>query len=198
MIMVTVLFARSDSVYKTMPGIDVWDKDRDARLWPGGNPVVAHPPCRAWARLRAQARPRDDEKALALFAVAQVQRFGGVLEHPAGSTLWQAANLPRLPTNRLKYARSEADKTAVGSAIGWTLPIEQHWWGHLARKHTWLYIVGLAPGSEPPIPYRLDLPPAVVASNSPGRKHLNNTADREATPPDFARWLVELASRCRV
>jgi hypothetical protein len=45
---VAILFARKDSIYKTMPGCDVWDIDRDARNWPGGAPIVGHPPCRAW------------------------------------------------------------------------------------------------------------------------------------------------------
>ena len=193
--MISILFARRDSVYKTLPDCDVWDIDRDARLYPGGNPVVAHPPCRAWGRLRAFAKPREDERALALFAVAQVQRFGGVLEHPAGSSLWQTANLPRLMTNRLKYTRSEPPQ--LGTAPGWTLPVEQHWWGHPARKATWLYIVGIAPGSEPPIPYTLNLPPAYIGTWAPGRKSLETSHDREATPEPFARWLVELARRCQ-
>jgi hypothetical protein len=48
---VAVLFARSDSHYKALPGVDVWDSERDARKWLGGSPVVAHPPCRAWGAL---------------------------------------------------------------------------------------------------------------------------------------------------
>ena len=47
MTQVAVLFARADSIYKTLPGCDVYDIKRDARTWPGGCPVVAHPPCRA-------------------------------------------------------------------------------------------------------------------------------------------------------
>lgn len=73
---VAVLFARADSVYKTMPGTDVWDMERDARRWPGGAPVVAHPPCRAWASLRHHAKPRPDEKGLALFAIESVRPLG--------------------------------------------------------------------------------------------------------------------------
>lgn len=37
-----------------------------------------------------------DEKALALWAVEQVRKFGGVLEHPKRSTLWPAAGLPEI------------------------------------------------------------------------------------------------------
>lgn len=44
---VAALFCRSDSVYKSMPGVDVFDLERDALTWSGGSPVVAHPLCRA-------------------------------------------------------------------------------------------------------------------------------------------------------
>lgn len=40
---IAVLFARKDSVYKTMPECDVYDIDRDARTYDGPWPVVAHP-----------------------------------------------------------------------------------------------------------------------------------------------------------
>lgn len=35
---IAILFARADSIYKTLPGCDVWDIQRDARRWPGGGP----------------------------------------------------------------------------------------------------------------------------------------------------------------
>lgn len=63
MITVAALFVRADSVYKTMPGVDAWDEARDARGWPGGCAVVAHPPCRLWGKLRPQRGvPRDHRK----------------------------------------------------------------------------------------------------------------------------------------
>lgn len=182
---VAVLFARADSIYKTLPGCDVWDIERDARRWPGGCPVVAHPPCRAWGRLRMFANPRPDEKDLALWAVEQVRRWGGVLEHPAGSALWAAAELP---------APGRFD--AVG---GWTLAIHQHWFGHRAEKSTLLYIVGVAPRDIPDMPMRLDEPTHVVQSRKrvDYRPHITK-AEREHTPPYLARWLVDLARRCVV
>lgn len=99
---VAVLFARADSVYKTLPGCDVYDMERDARIYDGPHPVVAHPPCRSWGRLRAFASPRPDERNLARLAVAMVREFGGVLEHPAGSTLWAAQSLPPPPVNAIR------------------------------------------------------------------------------------------------
>lgn len=181
---VAVLFARADSCYKALPGCDVWDAERDARRWPGGCPVVAHPPCRAWGRLRHFAKPRPDEKALALWAVEQVRKFGGVLEHPASSTLWPAAELPT-PGSRDQWG-------------GWTLPIRQHWWGHRAEKATLLYIVGCEPANVPPLPYRMDEPTHVVQSRKRTgyRPHITK-AEREHTPPELAKWLAELAARCK-
>lgn len=183
---VAVLFARADSVYKTLPGLDVWDIERDALRWSGGCPVVAHPPCRAWGRLRQFAKPRDGEKELALFAVDKVRRFGGVLEHPEGSTLWAAAKLP--------YPGGERD--AWG---GWTLPIHQHWFGHRAEKATLLYIVGCAPADVPAIPLRIDEPTHCIRpTKSYPRKPSVTKAEREHTPPQLAEWLVELARRCAI
>lgn len=191
---VAVLFARSDSVYKLLPGVDVWDAERDARTWTGGSPVVAHPPCRAWGQLRALANPRPDEKELALFALEQVRKFGGVLEHPKNSTLWPVAGLPR-----------PGQRDAWG---GWTLPIFQSWWGHRAEKATLLYIVGCSPVDIPTLP--LALGESLFVCGSPGRRRDGSRlhkgdigwrpeiskAEREHTPPALAAWLCDLASRC--
>jgi hypothetical protein len=182
--MIAVLFARADSHYKRIPDCDVWDAERDARKWPGGAPVIAHPPCRAWGRLRHFAKPRADEKNLARLAVALVREFGGILEHPASSTLWAAQKLPA-PGERDGYG-------------GWTLPLHQHWLGHRAEKATLLYIVGCEPHDMPPLPLRLDEPTHVVQSRkrSDYRPHISK-AEREHTPPAMAEWLVELARKCK-
>lgn len=187
---VAVLFARGDSIYKTLPDCDVWDIERDARKWPGGCPVVAHPPCRAWGRLRHFAKPRTDEKELALWAVEQVRRWGGVLEHPRASTLWPTAGLPA-PGNRDEHG-------------GWTLCISQHWWGHRAEKLTMLYISGCDPDDIPPMPMVLGDAPMVVANGTanhiprgaPGWRPQITHAEREHTPIALAIWLCELARRC--
>lgn len=180
---VSVLFARSDSVYKTLPDCDVWDIDRDARKWEGGNPVVAHPPCRAWGRLRQFAKPRDDEKALAPWAVDQVRKWGGVLEHPEGSSLWPHLGLPK-PGMKDEFG-------------GWTLGIYQHWWGHRAEKATLLYIVGCEPKDIPEIPLRMEeVTHCIRPTKSYPRKPSVTKPEREHTPAQLAVWLVDLASRC--
>lgn len=180
---VAVLFARSDSNYKQDPRCDVFDIERDARTYRATWPVVAHPPCRAWGRLRAFARPRPDEMDLARFAVATVRRCGGVLEHPASSTLWPDQQLP--PPGR---------RDAWG---GWTMPITQHWFGHKAEKKTWLYIVGIEPSQVPPFPLALGEASHVVQTKKrhDHRPHISK-AEREHTPPALACWLVDLATLC--
>lgn len=195
---IAVLFARADSIYKQIHGCDVYDIERDASTWPGGAPVVAHPPCRAWSKLSYFAKPRPDEKGLALFAVDQVRRFGGVLEHPKDSKLWDAVDLPRPAPGVLD---------AFG---GWTLPIVQHWWGHRAEKKTWLYIVGCRPDEIPQVPLKLGNATHVITQGRTRRKDGSrlkkgmpgwrpdvSAAEREHTPPALAEWLVELARRCR-
>lgn len=183
---VAVLFARADSIYKSFSECDVWDAGRDARNFSGGLPVIAHPPCRAWGRLRGLATIIPEEKALAFFAVDQVRRCGGVLEHPWTSSLWPAAGLPK--------------PGSIDQWGGWTLPVHQFWWGHRAEKRTWLYIVGVSPANIPPIPLVLGEAPCTISTTKRKYRTKPETSkhEREATPPRFAAYLVDLALRCRL
>ncbi len=47
---VAALFVAKGGCYFGLPGVDPWDLDRDARLYAGPWPVVAHPPCERWGR----------------------------------------------------------------------------------------------------------------------------------------------------
>lgn len=183
---VSVLFTRSDSIYNSL-NVDCWDIERDARKWPGGNPVVAHPPCRAWGQLSHMAKPRPDEKELAIYALGQVRKWGGVLEHPRASRLWKEFNLP---------FGKEIDEFG-----GFTLCVNQSWWGHRAEKKTLLYICGISPAAIPPYEIRFDLVTHVITNGirkgQPGFKSRVTSKEREATPPNFAKWLVELAGNCK-
>jgi hypothetical protein len=168
---VAVLFARADSGYKELPGVDVYDMERDARTFDGPAPVVAHPPCRGWGRLRQFAKPRADERNLARLAVALVREFGGVLEHPEESTLWGAQRLPEPGQGADQYG-------------GWTLGIQQHDFGHRAEKATWLYIVGCAPKDIPDLPLPLTKATHCIRpTKSYPRLPSVTKAEREHTPP---------------
>lgn len=193
---IAALFCRADSIYKTMPWVDVWDADRNALTWPGGAPVVAHPPCRTWGTLAHLFEHPPGERDLAPWAVEQVRRWGGVLEHPAKSRLWPELGLPQL-----------GKRDEFG---GWTLAIHQHDFGHRAQKKTRLYIVGCSPLDVPTLPIALGRPTHVISQNRtlpgggrlrkgmPGWRPDCTEAEQEHTPPALASWLVEVARRCSV
>lgn len=182
--MISVLFATKNSVYKTIPGLDVWDEDRNALNWPGKNRGIFHPPCRKWSRwLRHFSTAPESEKHLAIWAVHQVRKWGGVLEHPACSTLFDHMTLPR-PGRRDEY--------------GLTICVEQFWFGHKCRKASWLYICGVE--SIPPIPLVLGEAPVQwdpkpnQKAKHPDMQRLSNH-DRQATPLAFAYWLIDLCNQ---
>lgn len=212
--------------------IDCWDASRDARLYDGPHPIVAHPPCKYWGRLRHLAKGCDlcaagfpkkqsthygtqslgmipnttcrDDRDCAPRAVEQVRRWGGVLEHPAGSLLWEHDHCPRnnreCGCNRLPKPGSGCD--AVG---GYTIEVDQCEWGHVARKRTWLYLVGVPREAlePPPFPGR---EPTHWISGGRGRAgkkakttpvprgiKIASAQQRRRTPPLFAEYLIRLA-----
>jgi hypothetical protein len=154
--------------------------------------VIAHPPCRLWGQLYKLSTAPESERELALFAVDMVRQCGGVLEHPRGSKLWKAKGLPE-------------PGAGVDEHGGWTYQLDQAWMGHKAAKSTWLYICGVAPAEAPPFLHRLATPTHVVTTSQRMRQKKQqgqrvrlecSKALREHTPPDFARWLVQLARVC--
>ena len=163
-----------------------WGVDRDAKTYAGPGPVVAHPPCGPWGMLRGLCRTQDRDAAP--FAVAQVRRWGGVLEHPAGSALWKHCGLPA-PFRR------------VPAFVGreWALQVEQVRWGHPARKRTWLLFVDVAPRDLGPLPPPRRPTHCIGGSRKPGARGftgLRVMAGREThvSPRAFADWLVSAVS----
>lgn len=166
-------------------GVDCWDVARDAVNYPGPFPVVAHPPCAQWGRLRHLAKQQT--KHLAPIAVQQVRRFGGILEHPAHSLLWKHCSLP-LPG---------APADAWG---GYTVALNQVDWGHTCRKATWLYLVRV------PRELLIDVPPQKpthwIAGNAGQARRYGcksaSSQQRTRTPKAFAEYLIYLASNVRL
>lgn len=142
---IAALFVEDGGGYYGLPGIDPWGVARDARLYPGPHPVIAHPPCARWCRLsgfvewRTGGRlRRGEDGGCFASALASVRRWGGVLEHPAYSSAWEAFCLP-YPPNRGGWVQ-----TLFGE---WVCQVEQGTYGHAARKPTWLFGVGIRPES---------------------------------------------------
>lgn len=173
---VAVLCVARNSIYKTMEGVEVYDDIRDARTFTGGMPIVAHPPCRSWsAYCRHQAKPLPGERDLAPYCVEWLEKCGGVLEHPAHSTLWSTLGLPR-PGER-----------AVGPF--WSMHVQQCWWGDTRTKNTWLLFSGIEP-NEIEIPFTLHDP-----RGDRRRWQVMSKHQRSATVPAFATWLVDVARK---
>lgn len=132
--MIQALYIDARGPYPALLGAaNCWDASRDARGYAGPDPVIAHPPCGPWSsRGAVSANYEGSEHDCAPRAIDQVRRFGGVLEHPAHSLLWKRLGLPKpgAPSDRWR---------------GFTVEVTQVEWGHVARKPTWLYVVGVSP-----------------------------------------------------
>ena len=138
---VAALFVMPDGPYAGLPGVEVWDKARDARLYAGPWRVVAHPPCERWGRYwfggpsARVRRVKGDDSGCFASALASVRKWGGVLEHPAASSAWEAFGLCA-PSRAGGWVNADFEG-------GWTCCIDQEFYGHRAQKATWLYACGV-------------------------------------------------------
>ena len=194
--MVAALFVAERGVYTGLPDVDPWPQSRDARLYAGPWPVVAHPPCDRWGRYATGGpsarvpRVKGDDGGCFESALAAVRQFGGVLEHPSASAAWVAFGLHQPPR--------------VGGWVsadwhgGWTCCVDQGHYGHAAQKATWLYAAGVDLPSLTwgPSPRR------VVLSGDPltrrrevrtGSCQRLSKRQRAATPPAFRDLLLSMA-----
>jgi hypothetical protein len=189
---IAALYVDERGLYYGLGGVntwvDCWGESRDARRYCGPHPVVAHPPCGPWGSLKHLAGGSDRDCGPR--AVEQVRSFGGVLEHPAKSTLWSECCLP-LP--------GEPTDTFGGFSV----EVAQCAWGHVARKKTWLYVVRV-PREVVTAGIRTGGTPTHWISGSRKRKKpgggvvprgikVCSDQQRRRTPVAFAQWLVSLA-----
>lgn len=138
--MIAALYVQTGGCYFGIEGVTPWDEPRDARLYDGPWPVVAHPPCARWGRYATGApmfpgryKVGDDGGCFAA-ALASVRQWGGVLEHPEASLAWAAHGLFAPPRS--------GGWVAADWRGGWTCCVEQGAYGHPARKATWLFAYG--------------------------------------------------------
>jgi hypothetical protein len=138
--MIAALFVEPDGCYCGLPDVDPWPESRDARLYAGPWPVVAHPPCQRWGRFwhGSTRKPHQfklgDDGGCFAAALSAVRTYSGVLEHPADSHAWRHFGL----TPPKRYAGWQD----AGDGAGSTCYVEQGHYGHMSRKPTWLYAVG--------------------------------------------------------
>lgn len=198
--MIAALYVAKGGCYFGLPEVDPWDEARDARLYAGPHPVVAHSPCERWGRYHGGAPstwPRlklGDDKGCFAAALAAVRQWGGVLEHPEGSHAWRAFELNAPPR--------WGGWVVADWFGGWTCCIEQGAYGHRARKATWLYAHGvdlpsLAWGSAPGDFVRLDdgfhsIEERARAVKTGACQRLSAN-QRRATPYEFRDLLLSIA-----
>jgi hypothetical protein len=188
--MIAALFVETNGCYYNLPNVDPWDEKRDARLYAGPYPVVAHPPCAAWCRLAGLRQykygyPKGEDGGCFESARDSVKRWGGVLEHPAYSDAWPKFGL----------IRPQRNQWISDGHNGFVTEASQRTYGHRARKRTWLWAVGIEPlaldwSEPPPLAY-------VSGSHNHTSMPLGTkrvwTREAKATPLPFRDLLISLA-----
>jgi hypothetical protein len=191
---VAALYIERGGVYWDLPDVDPWDEARDARLYAGPWPVVAHPPCNRWCvplayvnQTRYGYKIGDDGGSFAA-ALEAVRHFGGVLEHPRDSIAFHRFGLPH--PRRHCWTGSLLDE-------GISTVVDQWAYGHPCKKETWLYCVGIG---QPELDWRVAPAGLPVVSwlrgaawhRESGRKAITR-AEAAATPLAFRDVLLEMA-----
>ena len=199
---IAVLYCEPGGIYYNprWGPLDLWDKERDARRYEGGLPVVAHPPCARWCLMAPLVesiygyRAYEDDGMFAA-ALRAVRRYGGVLEHPAHTKAWLMHGLA-LPYGVNAEGWSNADFQG-----GWTIELAQRHYGHCGRKRTWLYACGVP--KLPALPRGDGEGPSMIIGAGGEYKALRKMkgkpvehmtkAARKATPEAFAELLIDMA-----
>jgi len=197
--MIAALFVESNGCYFGLPGVDPWDIHRDARLYRGPHPVVAHPPCERWGRFAEGSMTRKihqsgDDGGCFVAALTALRTWGGVLEHPAHSKAWSHHGIPTPPKSGwLQVGVQE-----------WTAAVEQGHYGHPARKATWLLAVGPKPADLiwGPAPQRLPEKRLAERGYESARRcgvvANMSSRQRQRTPHQFRDLLLGIAIHCEV
>lgn len=192
--MIAALYVETNGCYFGLPGVDPWDIHRDARRYPGPYPVVAHPPCERWGRFSdgspmKKAYQTGDDGGCFAAALASLRRWGGVLEHPAHSKAFVAHGIPTPPKSGwLQIGYRE-----------WVCQVEQGHYGHVARKATWLLVVGERPPeliwgpAEQRLPAKRLAERGYESARRCGAVANQSHKQRQRTPPAFRDLLLSIA-----
>lgn len=204
--MIAALYVETNGCYYGLPNVDPWDKERDARLYRGPWPVVAHPPCQRWGKLWAgqplhikltgQRKLKGDDYGCFAAALWVVRTFGGVIEHPWGSQAWAWFGL-NLPPR-------DGGWIAADAFGGMTCVVEQGRYGHYARKPTLLLAYGVRDLPEldwghseirldPAVVERMGLKRAKRLGEVGARGGGKDSAPRIGTPAPFRDLLLSIA-----
>lgn len=179
--MIAALYIDPKGVYSRMPGIDCWDETRDARLYRGPHSVIAHPPCKRWGNFaNYQGRTIGDDDGCFDAAMASIESFGGVIEHPFGSKAFKLHGIAG--PGRTTHGWWPCKRPGWYACTVW-----QGHYDHPCPKPTWLAVNKVKP-------HRL---PFIIggASHVPGRVQNQPSNGRHWTSLRFAELLVSIASQ---
>ena len=202
---IAALYVEAGGCYYGLDGVDPWDEARDARLYAGPHPVVAHPPCQRWGKLWAgqplwlkrtgERKVKGDDGGCFKAALAAVRKWGGVLEHPWGSHAWPAYNINTPPR--------AGGWIAADFYGGWTACVEQGRYGHYARKPTLLLTYGVdlpdldwgisKTSLDPVIVKRIGLDRAKRRGEVGSKGGGTDSTPRIGTPEPFRDMLIGMA-----
>lgn len=201
---VAALYVETGGCYFDLPGVDPWDETRDARRYAGPHPVVAHPPCQRWGNFYAgsplaikngKRKLLGDDNGCFDHALRTIRKYGGILEHPEHSRAWRHFGLNEPPR--------DGGWVNADFRGGWTCRVEQGFYGHFARKPTWLLAYGTDLPSlrwgfgerrlDPRIVERWGLERAIRLGEIGCVGGGGNAKQRNATPEPFRDLLLSIA-----
>jgi len=209
---IAALYVETDGAYFGLEGVEPWDIRREARTYNGPHPIVAHPPCQRWGNFwhGSTRKPHQfnlgDDGGCFEAAFLCLNRFGGVLEHPAGSRAWKHFGIPTPPREGgwIKVP------SQTHQSLMWTCEVSQGHYGHLAGKRTWLIASRLQKEQLPELRWGLceqRLHPRALELHGYEKARRigmmamvggkNKTRIRNATPPEFREVLIDIARRVK-
>lgn len=201
--MIAALYVETGGCYFGLSDVDPWDEARDARKYTGPWPVVAHPPCQRWGRFwhgstrKPHQFKKGDDGGCFAAALAALDSFGGVIEHPADSHAWEHFGIPRPP---------RAGGWIDAGMGAWTCEVSQGKYGHFAGKRTWLVAARVPREQLPELQWgrceqRIH-PRAIELHGYEKARRIgmmamvggkDKTRIRNATPPEFRDVLLQIA-----
>lgn len=128
---IPILCVDKQSNYFKCPDADCYDAARDMHTYSGSSPVICHPPCRNFVKVRINVKFSQGELDIARRCYDLVQLYGGIIEQPKWSIMFDWLGIKP------------------------TLCIDQSWFGLNYSKQTWLYFKDVKPLR---FPLSLDLP----------------------------------------
>lgn len=203
---VAALYVEEGGCYYGLPDVDPWPESRDARLYAGPHPVVAHSPCQRWGKLWAGQplfikrtgirKMKGDDGGCFRAALEAVRKWGGIIEHPWGSHAWPHFGIPVPPRDGGWISTGLLDG-------GWTCCVEQGRYGHYARKPTLLLAYGcdlpeldwgIGPSRlDPAVIERMGLARAKRLGEVGSRGGGTDSSPRIGTPIPFRDLLLSIA-----